>query len=183
MMQSMASPCPPMIGCRRGNKLDLPNVLGPGVAPGHNSWTPFLDREEGGQSQGENHLIIKVIMKRRTEEGLNLQSALLLTLLLTLSGYYTLVTFKKLHGLLCLSKMSCWDTTVGLAEANHHPWPDLPVPPGAGGSTRAQEEMVLSKSRIIRDPRGTLSGSITACRLWTQHHFSPAPYWWGDLAK
>ena len=41
--------------------LDLANVLGLRVQPGQNSWTPFLDRGEGSQRQGENHLIINVI--------------------------------------------------------------------------------------------------------------------------
>lgn len=39
-------------------------IQGPRIQPGHNSWTPFLDRGEGGQRQGENHLSIKIITER-----------------------------------------------------------------------------------------------------------------------
>lgn len=39
-------------------------IQGPRIQPGHNCWTSFLDRREGGQRQEKNHLSVKIIKER-----------------------------------------------------------------------------------------------------------------------
>lgn len=72
---------------------------------------------------------------------------------------------------------ACWKSTTVTSQV-----PNPPVPPGSWCSTRAQEEMVFSKTYRIRDPQRTISGRITVCRLWIWN-FSSALWagWFGQV--